>query len=359
MFKEDLIIMTVSEAYQKIFPNQENPYKDKEKEILIEEEHLCCINEYLCSIKDIKERKKCFEEIFAKPTMENGKTYEYLVYAWLRKKGFKFKTQVPIAVEKCLKANEYLADGELEGIIFDVKKFGISFPIYTQFEKKLQDEVADYIIRVEGNKYLDTKVIEKELISKSRDWIKQLFLQKPEGLYQDYRLLIPKYNIEIRAYNKKRESAICSISEIDATQWAKENEFYFFRHGSQFCIDRPYMIICPFLPQDFPFWGKDDGLVYHAFRYLCRRIFMNQVSKRGKFLKDFDGKAKKDISLEVAMRKLSAIMFLNISEKRDGLNGCCWFYQNPNADFPVPDYFVRGELQTLGAYIDNFEYDNY
>ena len=310
-------MMTISEFYKLIFENQEgtnNEYEKNQDKMLIEETFLHQIVGYLKGIKNVEEQKKNFVDIVKKPSMDNGKVYEFLVYAWLRKNGFKIEEQVYIKQEECLKKNDYYADGCFEDIIFDVKKFGIGFPSYEIFKNKLQEEFPDHFITIGGRKNLDSTTMGIEFISKVPKWKNKLLETRPTPL-GDYMLEVPEYGITIRAHNKKHSNGIyTSISEVDVTQWAEENELYFFRHASQFCIHKPYMIICPFVPKDFHF-SSDDTYMYYAFRYLCRRMFMNLTKKENLLLRNYDGHAKDQITLGAAARKLSAVMFLDISDE--------------------------------------------
>ncbi len=361
--KDVVYKMTISEFYKIIFPNQKDinqKYGLKHDQLSIDEKYLIRISEYLKNIENEKEREKHFKDIISKPNIENGKVYEFLVYSWLQKKKINFEEQVSISSDECLKKNDYDADGKFDGIVFDVKKFGISFPLYDTFRAKLQEKIPDYFITIGGSKNLDTKTIEKELISKTSQWVERL-LSEESKLYKDYMLRDAGLGIEIRAHNKKNSGGIyTSFSELDITQWAEENELYFFRHASQFCCNTPYMIICPFLPRDFPFGSKDETLIYYAFRYLCRRMFMNVIKRKDRLLRDAcDGHAKDYVTLETAARKLSAVMFLDISEEWEYSNCRCWIYKNPNADLPIPNYIMHSKFELLGAHIDDFKYDNY
>lgn len=352
---------SISEFCEMVFDSQDKIEKyNNQSEILINEKYLSRIAEYLRDIENEAEREKQFKDIISKPNMDNGKVYEFLVYAWLKKNHFRFEEQVFIKADYCLKKNDYFADGCFDGIIFDVKKFGIGFPLYDSFKRKLQAEIPDYYITVGGTKNLDTKTIEKEFLSKISYWKEKLLSEKSK-LYCDYMVREPKYGIEIRAHNKNNSDGIVSsISEIDITQWAEENELYFFRHASQFCINKPYMIICPFVPDDFHFGSRDNTTVYYSFRYLCRRMFMNLTKKKEQLLRaTCDGHAKDHITLDVAARKLSAVIFLDISEEWEYTNCRCWVYKNPNADYPIPNYIMNTKFRLLGAYIDDFQHDNY
>ena len=351
--------MTDLEFYKAVFPNcdSDEGINVKNCELNIERKFLERVSEYLINISDEKIRKNYFKDIIAKPNMDNGKLFELLVYAWLKNNNIYFQKQILIKCDDCLKKNDYYADGTFEGIVFDIKKFGIGYPLYDIFREKLQKEIAYYYITVEGSKNLSAKTIETELMSKVLYWKERLFSAESK-LFDDYVTKDFDLGIEIRAHNiQKSEGIITSYSEMDVTRWAQENELYFFRHASQFCINKPYMIICPFLSQDFPFSSNRKD-AYYAFRYLCRRMFMN-LTKKSTFLRNIDGHAKDHITIQTAAQKLSAIMFLDISEEWDYKNFRCWIYKNPNADFPIPNYIINSKFKPLGAYLDDFKYDNY
>lgn len=109
---------------------------DFDKNINIEDSYLERITTYLQTKEDLKERETCFMEIVSKPNMNNGKVYEFLVYAFLLDTCTSFKDQVYIKSDDCLKKNGYKADGKIrDSVVFDIKKFGIEFPLYDRFKK--------------------------------------------------------------------------------------------------------------------------------------------------------------------------------------------------------------------------------
>lgn len=352
--------MTASEFYRAVFPNCDvcEDIKKNDYELNIGQKYIERISEYVSSIDDPQKRIHYFKDIIAKPNMENGKLFELLVYAWLKKKYIDFQEQILIKSYDCLKKNDYYADGIFSEIVFDIKKFGIGYPLYGRFRERLQRETDCYCITVGGQKNLSAKMIETELMSKIPYWKERLFSKESKS-GNDYIVNDADIGIEIRAHYVKRSGGMfTSISEINITKWAKENELYFFRHASQFCINKPYMIICPFLPHDLPLLSDGEN-VYYAFRYLCRRMFMNLTKKDTMFLRHIDGHAKNQITIQMAAKKLSAMMFLDISEEWDYQNCRCWIYKNPNADFPIPNYIMHSAFKLLGVYSVDFEYDNY
>lgn len=354
--------MTVSQFYKKTFNtlNSDSKYENDQTEILIDEKYLIRVIRYLKLIEDINAREIHFKDLISKPNMNNGKLHEYLVYDWLQTNHIKFKEQLSISADECLKKNKYLADGCFDDIVFDIKKFGIGLPLYDNFKQSLQKIMPNhYFITVEGNLNLDVNDLNKHFISKVQDW-KEKLLSPSSKLGDDYAITESKYGITIRAHNIKNSGGIStSISEIDITQWAQNNEMYFFRHASQFCCNKPYIIFCPFFPRDFHFASNDETFIYYAFRFLCRRMFMNLTKKSDQFLSVFDGHAKDNITLQTAAKKLSGVIFLDISDEWEYSNCRCWVYKNPNADFLIPISIIDSRFRVLGAYIDDFKYDNY
>lgn len=354
--------MKVCEFCRLLFGKQNDIMNEKNQQenFKIQDDYLLRVVNYL-SNKGIEEKERYARELINNPTLKNGKLYELLAYAWLFDSHMLVESQVLIDSSECLKEEPYYADGLLENrVVFEIKKFGIGLGLYSYFQKRLQKISPDYFIMVGGGKNLSSKVIEKELIGKIEEWKGKLFNEENRN-GTDYIYSDKDYALEIRACKKRKGEMqiLTSISEIDNAQWAQENELYFFRHGSQFCSDRPYIIICPFLPADTFFSGKTNEDLYLMFRFLCRRMFMHVLKETQRKLKEIDGKAKADVSLATASRKLSAVAFLDISEKWDCNNCRCWVYINPNADFPVPNYIIGTYFRYAGAYIDAFLYDNY
>lgn len=151
-----------------------------------------------------------------------------------------------------------------------------------------------------------------------------------------------------------------TVSESDMRKWAMNNRFYFLKHGSQFCANVPYMIFCPFdSALSTPFTMQDAQQIYWQLRFLCRRMFIELSHINDRRLSDFDRKARSDTTVACAARKLSAIIFLDLTEKWE-YNDCrVWVYTNPNADHPIPKYQINSWFRNYRAYIEDFEYDNY
>ncbi len=135
-------------------------------------------------------------------------------------------------------------------------------------------------------------------------------------LHIDYTYRIPKANLEIRAHSMKNTHMISSISEINPYKWAEENQYYFFHDASQFCTDRPYVIICPYDKKIAPHFANEfSSSTSAAFRSLCRRIFLGMPED--KYAQEYDRKCLPAISLKEASQYISALIFQDISMNPD------------------------------------------
>ena len=102
-----------------------------------------------------------------------------------------------------------------------------------------------------------------------------------------------------------------------------------------------------------------DRDVFITLRFLCRRMFINVSRFSDKMLHDYDGKAELGISLSSAMRKVSAIIFIDVSQSWSYETCRMWVFVNPNADNPIKGYQIASWFRYAGAHIEDFMYDNY
>jgi hypothetical protein len=281
-----------------------------------------------------------------------------------------YKPQVDIAVEDCYKKNEtgYPADGEVDGVMFDVKSFGIGFPLLYKAQERIQKEVDkqtkpfQYIVMLEGSRNEYTKDIEKEIIAKAPDIVKDL-LKKEHLTHHRYIKKIPEYDLTIRADEITRPGVFFGEGHYDPYLWAEKNQFYFLGHCSQFCVNEPYMIICPFDGYLAPLFCGDDrndncSSAAISFRALARRMFINLTHMDDKYITEFDDKARDNVTVAEVSRKLSAIVFMDVSKKLEW-PASIWCYVNPNADHKMPGYVIDELFRNEGALIEDFRYDNY
>lgn len=86
---------------------------------------------------------------------------------------------------------------------------------------------------------------------------------------------------------------------------------------------------------------------------------MNLTKLENRKIIEFDGKAQKDISVATAAKKISAIIFIDVSYDFNYSNCRMFVFQNPNADLKIPLHQIKSLFGYAGAAIEDFEYDNY
>lgn len=308
--------------------------------------------------------KHLIVDVLQNPGIDNGKVYEALVYAWLEKQRIPYTPQSHVSKDDCFKRSShgYDADGIINmenSIIFDVKQFGLTLPHIESLRRKLQAILPEeYYLTISSVKNISVKEFEAEFLRKVDD-IAKCIMDERNRIHTDYIYREKKYGFMFRAWNRKNHSICTSMSNFDRYEWAQNNEFYFMYHASQFCIKSPYMLFCPFDKQLAPmFSNKNDESALLSFRALCRRIFINLVKMENKKISSFDGKARNDVSVATAAKKISAIVFVDVSEYF--CQHCSTYvFQNPNADNKITESQVKMLFGRAEAAIDDFKYDNY
>lgn len=363
-------ITTTAEFYselQKNIPFIDNTKKVNDEKIILFDAQIIMLFECFLSMSkrlEPKIVKDLVVDVLRNPNAENGKVYETLVYSWLEKRGVNFTPQHYIAQEECFKAssNGYYADGILKenNIIFDVKQFGLTLPHIETLRRKLQSYIPkEYYLTISGGRNVSSRDLRTHFLEKAKD-IAHCIISESNSNYTDYIYHEKKYGLEFRAWNIKEHPVFTSISEFDPYEWAENNEYYFMYHSSQFCINSPYILFCPFDKQLAPvFSSKDDEFVFLTFRALCRRIFMSLLKMENRPISDFDGKARKNVSVASAAKKISAIVFIDVSDDFDYQHCRTFVFQNPNADHKIPRYQIDTLFRYAGAKIDDFRFDNY
>ena len=162
--------------------------------------------------------------------------------------------------------------------------------------------------------------------------------------------------LDITAYYKPKTNLIFNISEYNPYKWAKENQYYFFHDASQFCTDKPYIIICPYdkkTAKHFSNSFNDSTMV--AFRSLCRRMFIGMSDDI--YAHEYDDKCSKYISLRTASRFISAVIFQDVSMQSS--DDDTWIFVNPNAKNKAPRYIVDQFRFNMQSMYEDFAYDYY
>jgi hypothetical protein len=86
---------------------------------------------------------------------------------------------------------------------------------------------------------------------------------------------------------------------------------------------------------------------------------MNLINYKDREVCEFDGNAKKEIKISTAARKVSAIVFLDVSKEFAYSEVRTWAFLNPNADNKILDHQVQQLFRLNGAFVEDFRYDNY
>lgn len=405
-----LLIIILGEVYMKIVKDflemlQERDLdyteKCKKKKLDLNHNILLSDNVIACLVSCIENLKrdgqdndveKRIYDILRNPTPENGIVYETLVYDWLYKHYVGFEIQPHIGRDDCFKEslNGYDADGKIDNTIFDVKTFSFGMPRYQELQRTLNTIIkqkckervnvgissenktneiyyGNYYITISGNADLSSDMFEQKYLGKETEIFKRLFDEKNQ-IFKDYILKDQEFYIEIRAHyretvksgeigSRTRNNIYTAISEFDPAEWAWNNQYQLLRHGSQFCRPFPYIVICPYdnYKCNKVFGDKDR---YLTFRFLCRRMFMSHTKMENRYLHEFDGKAQRGVSVADAARKLSAVLFLEVSQEEGEMTEG-YLYVNPNADNSLERSICDIVFRSNGICVDDFRYDNY
>lgn len=346
-----------------------------------------CIN---CWIKNSQTviAKKELNDFLKNPTNKNGTVYEILAYQWFHKCFINVEYQPEISKESTLKATgEYRADGRLDDeVVFDIKSFSFGQPLYSELQNELNkmwntererrirekierdgvegngkykgEIVPDYYIMVSGDYNLSSQKM-SELLKKKEDIFKTLFSEDKKN-YTDYIYCIKDYGLQIRAhYNKPGKVNIhTGVSEVNVDKWAMQNEIQVLKHCSQFCRNSPFFLMYPYdksKARDYYFDGQTQ---FYTFRTLMRRSFINLLHNKD-YINGYDGKAISGMRVCEAIRKLSGVFFLDVTEEYEYGKNNAFLFINPNADNPLRELQVEHFFNLNGVTIYDFYFDNY
>lgn len=331
--------------------------KYKNKKIVLLPSQFGALCDFFSKFSDYKEN--VLKDIFSSKSSNEGKLYEALIYAWLERQGIQFSPQEPVSAKECLNPHGYNADGIIdESVIFDIKMFGITQPNINRLQKKLNQistmNHKDYFITISGSIDLSNSKMQG-LLSTVGELYHRLFLDENRHL-TDYWFTIPETDLEIRAHYKKGQKIISTISELNPYKWAMENQYYFFHDASQFCTQKPFLIICPYdgkTAQQFTGSFKDSTMI--AFRSLCRRMFLGMPAETD--VNIYDKKCPQIISIKAASQCISAVIFQDISMHSD--NDDTWIFINPNARNKIPRYIADKFRYNTQSMLEDFAYDVY
>lgn len=325
--------------------------------------------------------EKLLRDIAHATYQNRGLILEALTYFHLSHHKILFSPQYHITSHECYKSGETGCDADgafqiayksPEYAVFEIKSFNLPDQMLNDFRTKLEQEYyklegkkglpkGTYIFTVGGSLDNSNQIYEKDLFSQTENILVKLF--SSENLHEahgSHRYQLFYENLEITAEEPSDSSPIVGISYAtsDIYEWAQNNEYRFLKHSSQFCYTKPFILICPFEPQ---FTSNDMIHKYKiqiALRALCRRIFIHLPKVNDRYISEFDYHARKGISVAMAARKITAIMFIDVS-CNDPQKCDAWAFINPNGDNKLLNYQINTLFKSFNAAIDKFEYDNY
>ena len=335
--------------------NMKNSKKVKSNTIIFSKEQMNILKSFFTQY--YIQNKKIYNDLLKDISNgDNGKINELFVYYWLHDNYIDFIPQCEISSHNCFKKTNYISDGIInKRIVFDIKSFGIVFYtneiLYNKLAKKIYDKLGkDYILSIDAplvdndqfNKYLNNTddLVTKILSSKKNDIL---------YIYRDGNSF---------TFTVRKCSHSCNISHIDTYEWAQKNEYYPIKHSSQFVVNNPYILFYAFDDSLYTYFQKQNDL-YAALRTISRRFFISLNKKENIFINEFDTKASNNISVATASRKISAVVYINISKKHSYNNSEIYAFINPNADYKLFKYEINNLFEINGVTVDSFEFDNY
>ena len=298
---------------------------------------------------DAKALGKSLTDLTNGGTNTYGAICELLTYVWLLDRNFPFEIQVPVTDSEVLNPNGSELDGRLTdlspGTFFDVKGFGFQVALVERLKKRLEKDIPDTWIAVEGSWDVSVKTMQ-ELLSRE-------YGQLVSELKQTQR--ISRGVLQFIKRDKKRLQI--SPHRMNPYQLASENAGYMFKFAKQFCRKEPFILFLAHHP-----WVGGLSLNSNFAKYASD--FTRALSRRTfiQFLNDTS--ACFDVTKAEASKLLSAIAFLNISKipaEPGKAIPQLRLYLNPNALNPIPQMTI--ELLTWevphSVFCDDFSCDNY
>jgi hypothetical protein len=278
-----------------------------------------------------------------------GAFAELAAYDWLTRCYVKIATQVTMDSSDVLATNGSTLDGKIEhgSVYFDVKAFGSNERLAQRLKERLEVEILDEQVLIEGSWDLSYETYEE-------------LIRSAPGLATDLRQnrMVQKDRLRIRLEPKKPVTV--SMREGDPYCLAKENALYPFKYAKQFTRNNPFILILVVDPLFNGGWIHSDfaGMDTAFTRSLARRAFM-QFSSDSTLLDPIGRSVPSDVTLGEASRLLSAIFFVNVWPLQ--ANPTSWLYLNPRATHRL----MPGSLNLFRAnnpndtYIDDFAHDDY
>lgn len=293
-----------------------------------------------------------------------GFYYEILTYSWLLNNNIKFTPEVQTTIGDTLSINNPTLDGLFKNsrVYFDIKTFEIPANLFIRIKKMLSEKFPKHNIMVGGSKDISYKDVENKIITNINNIIDNLKNQEQhDNNFMCYRDKTLDIDIELKLL-EETGTIQSMISSFDPYTWAEKNEIFFLKNASQYTINRPFILLCPYRHGDLI--QLDVKTVYTAFRSISRRAFC-KLYKQVIFPSSYTEIVYKNGKIDSAKYTineistyLSGIIFIDISDICMKKN--VFIFINPNAKnsliyFPINTIFGYD----LSCEFDNFINDNY
>ena len=250
-------------------------------------------------------------------------------YAYFFKRQIQFRAEVSSSNtlrQKCITLDGRF-DLEGQAVYFEIKSFGFEPELRETFRRKLENSLPGSTISIDGTGNLNADEIQSEALTQI-DCITSSLQTK--NFYK-----IPSLGWTIR--KKKKETGVTiSEHEYNPEKFIEENKHVPLRFGSQFTTDTPFilLIVAPSGVGSSPIKANIFGFSEDVIKGISRHVFETAINDQSN-LANFDKKAPNGLTVERAVRRLSALALYCPQEN------LFLFHVNLAADAQVPSALIQ------------------
>jgi hypothetical protein len=287
-------------------------------------------------------------------TQTCGTLCELLVYDWLDRNGLSFEAQITVNGTEILNPSGSDLDGKLtvsSDVYFDVKTFGFQETMIARLKARLEADLPDSWIAIEGSWDVSAEMIQ--------DLLEPIEYSK---LRTDLATTAVVRRGILEFIRRTPKPLQVSSRWSDPYAMAEEHASYVFRHAKQFARHKPFIL---FLAHH-PWLG---GLSLNTDFASATSTYMRAMARRTFMQFRADLSPVFDVTKGVASRLISGIGFLNISnippqlgEQSNSPQHQLRLFVNPNATNPIPRLaidMIKRLSQPGSVLVEDFAHDNY
>lgn len=292
----------------------------------------------------VEKLKKLIVDLTSLTSNTYGTFAEICGYELIAETGLLFDIQVPVTGGEILNTKGSEIDGCFkfgEGILFDIKAFGLIEYTIGELQKKLSEQFPCRFVAINDGADTDIEVI-TDLLGKG---FKSLVVELRNNITTKH----GKLEITLRKPNPVQ----ITTGILDPYELAENNANYAFRFAKQFARAKPFILI--FVAH--PWMGgsrlstnfhNDTGIFTRSF---SRRTFMQFQNDKSDVL----GMSKSDAS-----RLISGILFYNACPEAVGSDAVIRLFTNPFAKNMIDNVVIRLLREKLpNLAVDDFRHDKY